>query len=238
MYWSISKERLSRLLRILRYSILKKLFYTEDLLKKLKFKGNSNLYATEFFGNFQKGESDVLIIAQSVAARQNKHGLQYTIINNEFNLLPAQKRRTDARRVRKMTPRAPQIFLISSARRYPQPPQPPQPPQHPFSPLSSFLFPLRNVFYAPARSYTHITCLHSGLSRKSCSTGAFFFFSLLSGPLSLSLSLSLSFSTSLEQAPFPARSGPGFSPVAYMYVHRIFYTISLARHRYSSTSNS
>ena len=46
----------------------------------------------------------------------------------------------------------------------------------------------RNVFYAPARSYTH-TYVHSWLSCKSCSTGAFF----LVSSISLSLSLSVSF---------------------------------------------
>lgn len=134
----------------------------------------------------------------------------------------------------KMTSRAPQIFLISSARPDPQPP-------HPVSLLLAlilfFLFPLRNVFYALARSYTHITCLHSGLSRKSCSTGAFFFFSLLSGPLSLSLS----FSTSLVRAPFPARSGPrsgpGFSPVARTRVSYLLHN-QFGATRYSSTLNS
>jgi len=89
----------------------------------------------------------------------------------------------------KMTSHAPQIFLISTTRTHNL-----RSPSY-SSPLFPFVLPLRNVFYAPARSYTHITYLHSGLSRKSCSTGAFFFFSLLSVSLS---------ARSLERSPFPA----------------------------------
>jgi len=148
--------------------------------------------------------------------RASKGGLRFTIINNEFNFSPAQKRRTDACHVRKMTPRAPQIFLISSAQAVLAATAP---PRYPFLPLPSFLFPLRNVFYAPARSYTHITCLHSGLSRKSCSTGAFFFFSLLSGALFLfpSHSLHLSSGPHFQRGQAPCL-GLGCSPVTYICI--------------------
>lgn len=131
----------------------------------------------------------------------------------------------------KMTPRAPQIFLISSARPRTRSLRVPVTPSRPYPPFSSLCGTCSTRLHARIR----ITCLHSGLSRKSCSTGAFFFFSLLSGPLSLFLS----FSTSLMRAPFPARSDPGFSPVTRTRVSYFLYNHFGAREtRYSSTSNS
>lgn len=170
-------------------------------------------------------------------------------INHEFNFPPARSRARGAHKNRtNVHAHVPQIFPItnrSSPHFHPVSLLAPwsrcslSPPSYSFS-LSLSVFSLSFLSFLPlspsrhcgtcstrlhAHIRTHITYLHRALSRKSCSTGAFFFRSLLPVPATRSFSLlssrslALSFPSLLplslpfKRSPFPARSssrpGPG-----------------------------
>ena len=136
-----------------------------------------------------------------------------TIINNEFNF----PHKSDERmRVKKMTPRAPEIFLISSARPRIRIRSLPL-PLHTLI-LLSFPFAER-VLRACTLIYAYNVPTLRTVAQELLDRRILFLLLLLPGPLSLSLS----FSTSLMRAPFSARSDPGFSPVTRTRVSYFLY---------------
>lgn len=187
------------------------------------------------------------------AVRQNARSIYSGVvrhnatINHEFNFPPARSRARGAHKNRTNARSRAANFSDNQPLKPTLPSRVPSRPLVPLLPLSPFLlslslsvFSLSFLSFLPlspsrhcgtcstrlhAHIRTHITYLHRALSRKSCSTGAFFFCSLLPVPATRSFSLlssrslALSFPSLLplslpfKRSPFTARSssrpGPG-----------------------------